>query len=232
MKFTSRERFEILKKCVLSYYEKANNLNDMFWLFSVDLDDSMDDIKDFSRFLKTLDNVKFLIFASSSKSKIDAINRDINKFTQNAEFQFNPSNIEDGFRWDILLNISDDQFAEVQGYDDIIRDFMGDDLDNSLWFYDGIQQRINTQEIVGRKYYERFNYIYHPAYKSLFCDDESTAVAQMLGKLKKSDQCIIKHYHASQGFFPEDALYEKNNKFWDIDGSVFAERKKNNFDIY
>ena len=39
MKFTSRGRYETLKKCVEAYREKANNIKDMWWLFTIDNDD-------------------------------------------------------------------------------------------------------------------------------------------------------------------------------------------------
>ena len=58
------------------------------------------------------------------------------------------------------------------------------DTDGVLWFNDGFQgNRLNTLCILGKKYYERFNYIYHPDYISLYCDEEQTNVARNMNKM-------------------------------------------------
>jgi hypothetical protein len=221
MKFTSRERYQILKKCVEEYYKLANNRQDMFWLFSVDADDETFDSHDFHFFLYELGIFKYKLVKGESHSKIDAINRDVNSLND-----LFPS-------WDILLNISDDQFPIVKGYDDMIRQAMPESLDASLWFYDSHQTRINTQEILGRKYYDNQGYIYHPEYKSFFCDNEATEVAKQKEKLIFNETCIIKHLHPDwneKSLHPtNDNLYQKNSKFWQHDEELFAKRESCNF---
>lgn len=219
MKFTSRERYDILKKCVQAYFDKANNTKDMLWVFSVDTDDNTFKNEDFIVFLHDL-KLNYRVYTGNSLGKIDAINRDINDLNET---------------WDILLNISDDQFPIKQGYDDVIRDNTPDDLDCSLWFMDGHQNRINTQEILGRKYYERFGYIYFPEYKSFFCDDEATAVAIQLHKIVKIDECLITHLHpdCADTLHPEyDDLYKKNEKYWKQDSDLFNKRKTENYELF
>jgi hypothetical protein len=211
MKVTSRDRHEVLMQTVNTYLKLSLNPDKMIWLFSLDTDD-----------LNTIDAVKGLkienkrIFIGDSENKIHAINRDV-------EFV-------DG--WDILLNISDDQLPVVNGYDDIIRKTMPNDLDASLWFSDGWQPRINTQEIVGREYYNRFGYVYNPLYKSFFCDNESTEIAEILGKSIKVNKCIIKHFHPgwdSNSHIKRDALYVKNDAHWQHDEELFKHRQSINF---
>lgn len=221
MKFTSRERYDILKRCVSEYYKLANNRKDMYWLFTVDFDDPTFNSEDFSFFLFELGIYKYSISRGHSASKIDAINRGLELVTD-----LFPS-------WDILLNISDDQFPVVQGYDDIIRNQMPDNLDASLWFFDSHQTRINTMEILGRKYYDFQGHIYQPEYKSFFCDDEATAVAKHLGLLIYNETCIIKHFHPDWNensiHATQDGLYQKNSKFWEHDEQLFNKRKDCNF---
>jgi hypothetical protein len=212
MKFTSRNRYETLKKCVQSYYDMANNKKDMVWVFTIDEDDETFVFSDFQEFLISL-GVDYKVFLGISKSKIHAINRDVNEVKEN---------------WDILLNISDDQLPIVQGYDDFIRDAMPDSLDCSLWFNDGHQSEIITQEILGRKYYENQGYIYYPEYKSFFCDNESTQVAEKHGKLIKHQSCIVKHFHPHWGFnehIQQDELYIKNDAHWEHDKELHFKRK-------
>lgn len=212
MKVTSRERSAILLDTVKAYIDMAANTHDMVWLFSFDDDDKTLTIDFHNKLIDMIQpmgrGVDSLAVTASSTGKVDAINRDVNNFKCD---------------WDILLNISDDQRPIVKGYDDIIRRSMPDDLDASLWFPDG-QPRINTQEIQGRNYYNRFKYIYHPAFKSLFCDNLSTVVARYLGKLIKSNQQIIKHFHPAWGgneSFKRDALYDRNDKFWKEDEATY-----------
>jgi len=216
MKFTSRSRYEILKKCVKSYFDMANNTKDMIWAFTIDEDDEDFKLMDFQNFLIDL-GVDYEVFMGISFSKIHAINRDVNLVKG---------------EWDILLNISDDQLPIVQGYDDIIRGAMPESLDVSLWFLDGHQHDIITQEILGRKYYDNQGYIYYPEYKSFFCDNESTDVARKNGKLVKINNCIIKHFHPVWGaneHISEDDLYRRNDSHWQHDQSLFHFRKTNNF---
>jgi hypothetical protein len=212
MKFTSRGRYETLKKCVEAYREKANNIKDMWWLFTIDNDDDTFQRQDFELFLRGL-GLSFELCFGESYSKIHAINRDIDSTET---------------YWDILLNISDDQLPIVQGYDDLIRDKMPDSLDYSLWFNDGHQSEIITQEILGRKYYENQGYVYYPEYKSFFCDNESTQVAEKQGKLIKSPLCIVKHFHPVWGandHIQDDDLYRKNNVHWEHDKELHFKRK-------
>lgn len=212
MKFTSRDRYETLKKCVQTYYDMATNVKDMVWVFTIDLDDSTFQKEDFEMFLSNLD-LDYIICEGYSKSKIDAINRDVDSISKH---------------WDILLNISDDQLPIFQGYDDEIRSAMPDDLDASLWFNDGHQSQIITQEILGRKYYENQGYIYYPDYKSFFCDNESTQVAENKRKLIKNPLCIVKHFHPVWGandHIGDDELYRRNNSHWSHDEQLYNQRK-------
>ena len=54
----------------------------------------------------------------------------------------------------------------VNGYDTVIKEKMTlhyADTDGVLWFNDGHQEKkLNTLCILGKKYYDRFGYIYHP----------------------------------------------------------------------
>lgn len=222
MKVTSRSRPLVLLETVREYIRMATNTKDMVWLFSFDEEDGQYNNADFKDKLNDLiwdsESRQGELCLGQSSGKINAINRDVNEFE---------------LGWDILLNISDDQRPIIKGYDDIIRNAMPDYLDASLWFSDG-QPRINTQEILGRVYYERFNYIYHPDYISLWCDNEATEVANMLGKQIKSSKQIIKHYHPAWGgseSLPTDDLYRRNDKFWAQDEATFKRRKLINFGL-
>jgi hypothetical protein len=218
MKVTSRERPEILIKTLSSYINNAANTKDMVWLFSFDEDDMQYNNFDFTKRIEDVikpTEPNIFIYFGNSTGKIDAINRDVDKITSD---------------WHILLNISDDQIPIYKGYDDVIRRFMPDDLDASLWFNDGAQDRINTQEIIGRTYYNRTGRIYNPIYKSLWCDNEATCVARMHNKLIKNGRCIIRHDHwAINKQVKKDELYNRNDKYYKEDQKTFNQRLRNNF---
>ena len=158
-----------------------------------------------------------------SKNKIHAVNRDIEKVTD----------------WDILINTSDDMLFTQHGFDDIIRKDMADnfpDLDGFLHYNDGNQKsNVCTMSIMGRKYYERFNYIYHPDYKSVWCDVEATEVAYMLGKYKYKgdDKILFKHLHPAWGLAEYDEQYRKSENLdvWGEDLQILLERKARHYDL-
>ena len=164
----------------------------------------------------TMENVTVVF--GDSKTKIEACNADMV-----------------GLDFDIVLLASDDMVPQVRGYDTIIKEAMEDyfpDTDGVLWFNDGYQSRaMNTLCILGKKYYDRFGYIYHPDYISLWCDNEFTVVANTLGRQKYFEQVIIQHQHPAAGFGENDKLYNENDKYNDSDMSTFMRRQKNRFGL-
>lgn len=163
--------------------------------------------------------------AGTSKSKIDAINRDM-------DF------INSQYDWDILVNMSDDMVFIQKGFDDIIRKEFTDgsitNLDQYIHFNDGNQKaNVSTMHIVGRDYYNRDNYIYNPEYKSLWCDVENDMVAKLRGCYKYVGDNIrlFSHLHPAFNLAPNDEQYMKteHRDMWIADEQTFNNRKQNNF---
>ncbi|PCJ57935.1 MAG: hypothetical protein COA65_08730 [Rhodospirillaceae bacterium] len=157
------------------------------------------------------------IIGGTSNNKIHACNRDIEK----------------GKDWDIIVLISDDMIPQIDGWDEIIRQAMTKyypDTDGTLWFNDGYQDRICTLCIIGRKYFDRFGFIYHPDYNSLFCDNEFTEVAKGLDKMTYFTACIFRHEHfANNPQIKRDKLYDRNEAFFNIDKATYERRKAEGF---
>ena len=130
--------------------------------------------------------------------------------------------------YDIILLASDDMVPVVKGYDAIIRQKMSStypDTDGALWFNDGYQDRINTLVIIGKKYYDRFGFIYNSVYKSVYCDNEFTDVAKKLNKITYFDEVIIRHEHpGNSSEYLSDSLYLRNAKYWDDDEYTYYYR--------
>lgn len=217
IKFPTRGRpdkfFSILDK----YYQKLSGKNNVQFLITCDNDDLTMNNSVVITKLKQYKNLT--VNFGDSKTKVEAINADLNNVI-----------------FDILLLASDDMIPVTDNYDSIIIVNMLNyfsDFDGILWFNDGIQQnRLNTLCILGRTYYNRFGYIYNPAYKSLWCDAEFTQVGNMLGKQKYFNQCIIKHEHHSLTGTGYDEIYDKNEKFENEDRQTFITRQNNQFYLY
>jgi ribosomal protein L31 len=137
-----------------------------------------------------------------------------------------------GWGGEIVVNMSDDMRFIKQGYDaDIIEAFQGD-RDQFIHFPDGhVNQVLPTMSIMDRSYHERFNYIYHPDYKSLWCDNEAMDVAQQLGRYKYIDLQIFSHEHPAWTGEPADALLMHTESFFEIDQETYQRRSKLRFPI-
>lgn len=208
IKYPTRERPQKSLETLQKYIDLASDMSKIKIIVSIDEDD------------KTLNESMFKIHSciqvcvGKSDSKISAINRDI----------------PDPSTFDILLLASDDMIPIVYGYDQIIRDKMNKhfpDKDGVLFFNDGyMKNRLNTLVICGSAYYKRFGYIYYPQYKSFFCDNEFTYVANKLQRQIYFDEVIIKHEHPiNTELCANDELYEKNSKYYSTDKILFNTRK-------
>ena len=153
------------------------------------------------------------------KTKIEAINADM----EDEDF-------------DILFLVSDDMIPVIPDFDVIIAEKMEryfPDLDGALHFNDGCcgVDKCITLSIMGKKLYDYFGYIYHPAYKSFFCDMEFTEMVKQLGKVKYFSKVIVKHNWKGWGK-NRDEVYARNTKLGKGDKETYRQRKNNGFGIF
>ena len=146
----------------------------------------------------------------TSKNKVHAINRGM-----------------EGWQGDIVVNMSDDMRFLKPAFDiDIINAFEGN-LDRFIHFPDGrVNHLLPTMSIMGRTYYDRFGYIYHPQYESLWCDNEAMDVAKRLGCYKYVDKRLFDHYHPAWTGEPVDALLNHTQSFFRADEITYIRRSK------
>jgi hypothetical protein len=217
VKFPTRGRKDLFFKVLDKYYEFLDDLDNTIFVVTCDLDDTEMNNESVIKKLESYKNLFF--YFGNSKTKIEAINSDLDKHND----------------YDIILLASDDMIPQLEGYDKIIRDNMNKhypDTDGVLWFYDGYRRDLNTLSILGKKYYDRFNYIYHPSYVSFYADNEFMLVAKNLNKQTYFNYCIIKHFHPdiTKDVHSEyDETYKKNNVSGDQ--KIYYERKIKNFNI-
>jgi hypothetical protein len=213
IKFPTRGRPEKFFEVLDMYYSFLSDIDKTIFQITIDEDDTLMNNNNVIDKLKNYKNLFYNI--GISKTKIHAVNRDII--------------VGD---WDILLLASDDMIPIKNGYDDIIRKYMIDkypDTDGVLWFNDGNRKDLNTLSILGSKYYQRFNYIYNPDYKSLWADNEFMTVADILNKQTFYDEVIIHHQHPDWGYGGKDNVHTLNSINDTYDINVFLLRQKNNF---
>lgn len=219
IKFPTRGRPEKFFQVLNKYIENAKNLSKVAFVISMDNNDlDMNNIQIKTKLDTLSKTVKIVYFYGNNKSKIEAVNADMEKVAG----------------WDIVLLASDDMIPVVEGYDNIIRTHMKEyfeDTDGCLWYSDGGQNNICTMSILGKKYYDRFGYIYNPEYKSLWCDNEHTDVMKQLKKVSKLDQVIIEHQHPVYQKTNYDELYFRNESYFNLDRQVYERRKSKNFDL-
>jgi hypothetical protein len=215
IKFPTRGRKEKFFEVFKQYQNLCEDLNNTYFLVTLDNDDEDMKLSEVEEMFNTFKNVK--VIYGDSTSKIHAVNRDIEMIND----------------WDIVLLASDDMTPKVKGYDNIIRNKMKEfypDTDGILWFNDGHQgNSLNTLCILGKKYYDRFGYIYYPEYKSVWSDNEFMSVGNILGKQTYFDEVIIEHEHPDWGYGNRDIIHNTNSKNESHDRTLFMNRKQNNF---
>ena len=217
VKFPTRNRKNKFFKVLRQYQNLCENLDNTYFLITLDNDDESMNPSDVEDIFNTFKNVK--VIYGTSNSKIHAVNRDIELVND----------------WDIVLLASDDMTPKVKGYDNIIRNKMKEfysDTDGILWFNDGhMGNKLNTLCILGKKYYDRFGYIYHPEYKSVWSDNEFMLVGNILGKQTYFEQVIIEHEHPDWGYGNRDQIHTNNINDYQYDLGVYNRRKEINFEL-
>ncbi len=206
IQFPTRQRPERFKQYLFKYLDFLGDKENYQVHVSCDVNDETMNNDKMKKLISFFPKVS--ISFNENKTKIQAYNVGVTELD-----------------WDILIAASDDMWPLVKGYDNIIRKQFEKhfpDGDGVLHFNDGISaDRLSTFSIMGRKYYDRFHYVYNMAYKSFYCDNEFTDVAKELGKLVYTDRVIVKHMRKGLS----DELYDKNHKHVKSDRLTYNFRK-------
>jgi len=215
-KYATRQRPEWFKETLTRWRSLLSGKHDYQFVVSIDQDDETMNNPEMLDFCSKMKGVEVCI--GQSKTKIEAINADMQ-----------------GRDFDILVVVSDDMTPQVRNYDDMMaRDMTANfpDLDGALHYNDGQHGRdvLITLSVMGKKLYDRFGYIYHPDYISVYCDDEFTDIVRQWKKVVYIDRVIVRHEWKKYG---SDSLYNRNDQFYanGVDKQTYIERKKNNFPL-
>lgn len=197
-KYPTRARWSWFQKTLSIYYDMISDECDFQFFITLDKDDKRMNNEKVKAFLSSQPNLTYNY--GESKTKIEACNADVGLVRE----------------WDILVLVSDDMIPIIRDFDKIIVELMTKhfpDTDGALHFNDGCygKDKTITFSIIGRKMYERFGYVYHPAYRSFYCDNEFTDEVYALNRCHYDPRIIVKH-RWSGGPKSKDALYRRNSR--------------------
>jgi hypothetical protein len=213
----SRQRPEKFRRLVRDIFLMCHTWN-IEIVAKIDTDDPR--MKDYYK-PRDIDGWNVTYKPGVSTSKVHAVNRDI------------PTD-----DWDILVDVNDDFVFTKIGFDNIIRANCGpDDCVHFPEPYAELNSNKKGREgiiimpVMGRAYYDRFGYVYNPAYKSTHCDNELTEVSRMLGRYKFVHEDIFYHEHPAAGFGVKDALLKRNELTWNKDERTLHRRRAIRFGL-
>jgi len=220
IKYATRGRAEWFKKALQNINDTISKDCDYFVVVSADIDDpEMADpkLRLFTLALRSTETMNIRIFYGNSKSKVEAINADMEGLPH----------------WDILINMSDDMKFVVNDWDKIIEadtKRIWPDGDFFAHYNDGyVKDALSTMTIIDRKYYERDGYIYHPSYKSFSCDAEAYYVAILRGRHHYFDKVLFLHQHPANTPSAKDKTYQVNSLHTPHDTANYFKRLNENF---
>lgn len=200
----------------------SSGLHQIEYVISMDEDDvSMNNEQVRDRLNGLIDGgVDIKYFYGNSKTKIEAINADMDKASDD---------------WDMVFNGQDDMIPTAEGYDDVMLTRLFElfpDTDGAVWLNDQYMGYDENCTIVsaGRKYYERFGYIYYPGYGSVFADNEYTEVGKALGLLVYVSDRIVKHDWVGKNQSLDPLLLRNEEPaIYQADRLIFEDRKSKGF---
>lgn len=211
-KYPTRQRPAWFRDTLCTYYQHLSRAIPFQFLITMDEDDVEMNNEEMRVFLSTFDYLSW--HYGTHENKIAAVNAGM-------ELADND--------WDIVVLVSDDMVPIMVGFDAWIAKRMQQhfpDTDGALHFHDGLygRDRTITLSILGRALYETLGYIYHPDYKSFFCDNEFTEVVRAMGKVVYEKRVIIQHKWTG-GPSSADALYRRNSKMGLLDEQTYKKRQ-------
>lgn len=217
VKYPTRSRPEKFKTNLQRYLTTLSDKHDVHFVISFDQDDESCNNSLMLEHLNELQKKYQLVYHFGPRQfKIGAINRDI------------PQNES----WDFLVLASDDMEPVTTGWDDVFACDMNKyypKLDGALNYNNDPRvedfRDLITLPIIGRVLYQRFGYIYHPEYRSEFCDNEQTQVFKKLGVLTHIDSRPIWH----NWYGNQDELMRFNMMLGSADRVLYEKRKASNF---
>ena len=222
-KFPCRQRTELLFKSLDSLDSNIRDRNNYHISLTLDIDDIVLNTEEVIDRIMKYPNVS--IEWGYSKSKVEAINRSMPDYD-----------------YDVLICWSNDMFMTMFGADDIMRDYIlhiansREDFDFLIHFPErDSMEHLNVLYVATKAYYQRFNYIYHPSYLSLWCDNETYMVSKLLNRYHYIGVLDL-YEHRNMAYtrygIERDELFNQQQALWSVDEENYQKRKAMNFELH
>ncbi|HEV3223879.1 MAG TPA: hypothetical protein VGZ90_13415 [Puia sp.] len=200
-------------------YRLCANPDYMAVICTLDEDDNSMNNPDIIGQLNSYRNIRSIF--GKSESKVHAFNRDLDEILS--------------IDFEILICFSDDMRFIAYGWDQIIREGFRcnfPDFDAlGHWPDQDAKDMLATLYVAGKPFIKQMGYIYHPSYKSLWCDNDIMNISQIKGKYFYAGIPIVHHWNPAYGHLPKDALFNRQQDDWNFDQDNFNQRKARNFDL-
>ena len=205
----SRGRVSRAAQAIAEWTARRSGAHAVEYILSVDTDD------DVAGYRGVAEATRVRLVVNANRSIVDAVNAAARASTG-----------------DVLIVVSDD-FGCPDAWDRAVAEVVGERRDVAVLVHDGIEGRIMTLPIVGRALYETLGYVYHPAYISMFCDDDLTHTAAAMGRLVDARYLMFPHRHYTVGSSAVDATYarQNSNAAWWHGWRVMEKRRANGFGL-
>lgn len=135
---------------------------------------------------------------------------------------------------DILIYLSDDFKCPVN-WDVKLVEIFSKVATPALVKVDDCLQKFHvgvlTIPIMNRALYERLGYFWHPAYRSMFVDEDLYWTVKNNGWMIEAPELKFEHEHWSNGKTTVDETYKKSEANWNQGKEVFRQRKAQNFPL-
>lgn len=220
IQFPTLNRRQKFIRCIELYDSMSSGKNSITFNINCDTQDSSmnnDEARDEVK--NAITKNSYRINYMDNSNKISAINANID------------------LDFDTVICASDDMIPVKEGWDESVSNNMSKyfpELDGALHFNDGYAEgSLITLSILGKKLYDSFGYIYHPDYKSLYCDNEFTEVVYGSKRVQYVNEIIIKHEHYARKGNINSGDYDEAAKktlfYSGRDGFVYKKRKELGF---
>ena len=221
IKWPTRGRVNLFFQTLAQWRALESQRHKVVYLIAIDVDDPVMNNPSVLQLLARMPDVHYRV-GLAGRSKIDACNSDLE----------NVAGVI-GMEPEVLILASDDMIPQVNDWDDSIAVTMRQHfpaMDGALHFDDGYMgsTRLITLSIMGWNLYRRFGYAYHPAYRSMFCDNEFTDVVRCIGKYHYQSRVLFRHCHIGRR---PDALFIRNQQWWDADKAMYDRRRAAHFGL-
>lgn len=206
-----------------SLYANAADHDNMHVLITAGEDDPTMNNSEMIERVKGYKNAHLLFGENSSKTQ--ATNRDLDLKDQPWS------------GWDIILNYADDQRFVMYGFDNLVRTSMNSlfpEFDGFLHLHEpDCGPALPVMYCAGRLFFDKFGFIAHPQYKSLWWDNWYADVAKLMCKYHYIGTHVFNHLCPAYAQYnkPRDEMFNRDQGLWTWDENIYKKHKARGYDI-